>query len=132
MFANLVERLTCRTTGTMRGALRLRTGLLPPTGAIWRGPPEAVTMTFDKTTGKLIKLCTGFGMDRQVGNTRGATGVMAASMIAGEEPSDWDLYPAPAVVARFFGRPLKAIAETNLTFTPAQRRSLKRGIGLKA
>ena len=91
-------RFTCRTTGTMRGPLRLRSGTLPPTGQTLRGPPEAVTVTFNRR-GQVTKLCTGFCMDRQVGNTRGATGVMTAAMVAGQPPSDWDLYPAPAVIA---------------------------------
>jgi hypothetical protein len=110
-------RLTCRVTGTMRGALRLRDGNLPPTGKALKCPPEAVTIAFDEA-GKVVKLCTGFCMDRQVGNTRGATGVMAAAMVAGQPPSDWDIYPAPAVIARFFGRPVTALKETKAVLAP--------------
>lgn len=110
-------RLTCRVTGSMRGALRLRDGDLPPTGKTLKCPPEAVTIAFDEK-GKVVKLCTGFVMDRQVGNTRGATGVMAAAMVAGQPPSDWDIYPAPAVIARFFGRPVTALKETKAVLAP--------------
>lgn len=110
-------RLSCRVTGTMRGALRLRSGNLPPTGKSMKCPPEAVTISFDRK-GQVTKLCTGFCIDRQVGNTRGATGVMAAAMVAGQPPSDWDLYPAPAVIARFFGRPVPALNEVKAVLAP--------------
>ena len=75
--SNTVVRCTCRVRGTMRGELRLRSGVLPPTGVSMRCPPEAVSMTFDMRTGKLIKLCTGFALDRLVGNTRGRSAAAA-------------------------------------------------------
>ena len=66
-------------------------------------------MTFDAATGKLTKLCSGFTMDRLVGNTRGLCGVMAAAVIAGKPPSEWDIYPPSVVVQRFFGRSVKQL-----------------------
>jgi hypothetical protein len=111
-------RLTCRTTGTMRGELRLRKEVLPPSGKTMRCPPEAVSMTFDRATGKVIKLCTGFAMDRLVGNTNGCTGVLAAAVIAGQPPSDWELYPPVAVVQRVFGRPVAQLKEAESFLAP--------------
>jgi hypothetical protein len=111
-------RLTCRTTGTMRGELRLRKEILPPTGKTMRCPPEAVSMTFDRATGKVVKLCTGFAMDRLVGNTNGCTGVLAAAVIAGQPPSDWELYPPVAVVQRVFGRPVAQLKEAESFLAP--------------
>ena len=110
-------RVTCRVTGTMRGALRLRDGTLPPTGKRWLGPPETISMTFTPL-GKVQKLCTGFCMDRQVGNTKGSTGVLAAALVAGQALSDWDLYPAPAVWNRFFGRPIAPLLESKSVLAP--------------
>ena len=110
-------RVTCRVTGTMRGALRLRDGTLPPTGKRWLGPPETISMTFTPL-GKVQKLCTGFCMDRQVGNTKGSTGVLAAALVAGQALSDWDLYPAPAVWNRFFGRPIPPLLESKSVLAP--------------
>lgn len=66
---------------------------------------EAITMTFDERTGSLTKLCSGFTMDRLVGNTEGFCGVMAAATVAGKPPSDWEVYPPTQVIKRFFGRP---------------------------
>ncbi|KAL7580387.1 hypothetical protein ACA910_004412 [Epithemia clementina (nom. ined.)] len=113
----LTIRITCRVTGTMRGALRLRDGTLPPTGKRMKCPPETASITFNQN-GKVVKLCTGFCMDRQVGNTKGSTGVMAAALVAGQAPSDWDLYPAPAVLNRFFGRPVEPILESKSVLAP--------------
>ena len=110
-------RISCRVTGTMRGALRLRTGTLPPTGKKLKEPPTTTSITFNRS-GKATKLLTGFCMDPQVGNTKGATGVMAAALVAGQAPSDWDLYPAPTVVKRFFGRPITALTESKTVLAP--------------
>jgi hypothetical protein len=75
-------------------------------------------MTFDPRTGKLKKLCSGFTMDRLVGNTKGLCGVMAAAVIAGSEPSIWDIYPPTVVAQRFFGRKPKQIEDASTTNTP--------------
>lgn len=73
-------------------------------------------MTFDADSGKLTKLCSGFTMDRLVGNTKGLCGVMAAATIAGKPPSDWELYPANTVVSRIFARPVKQLPEEQSNF----------------
>ena len=104
-------RCTARTVGTMRGSLRLRSETLPPTGKRMYCPPEAISMTFDAQTGLLTKLCSGFTMDRLVGNTAGLCGVMAAATVAGAPPSEWEIYPPAAVVSRFFGRTVKQLEE---------------------
>jgi hypothetical protein len=111
-------RVTCRVAGTMRGDLRLRSETLPPNGKRMFCPPEAISMTFDPQTGKLKKLCSGFTMDRLVGNTKGLCGVMAAAVIAGSEPSIWDIYPPTVVAQRFFGRKPKQIEDASTTNTP--------------
>jgi len=111
-------RLTCRATGTMRGELRLRNKVCPPSGQKMICPPEAITITFDPDTGKVVKLCTGFALDRLVGNTAGLTGAMAAATIAGEDISDWEVYPPTAVVQRFFGRPVRQLPETKAFLAP--------------
>ena len=111
-------RCTLRVTGTMRGELRLRSGTMPPTGKRMTCPPEGVSITFDVRTGKVIKLCTGFGLDRQVGNTGGTTGVMAAAAIAGQPVSDWEIYPPATVVARVFGRPAPQLPESKAFLAP--------------
>lgn len=111
-------RCTCRVTGSMRGELRLRSGVLAPTGVTMKCPPEAVSMTFDRSTGKLTKLCTGFVMDRLVGNTQGTSGVQAASVIAGEKVSGWDIYPPATVLSRVFARPAKPVPETTTYLAP--------------
>ena len=77
-------RLTARTVGTMRGELKLRSGSIVPNGKRMVCPPEAISVTFDPLTGKVTKLCSGFCMDRLVGNTNGLCGAMAAATIAGE------------------------------------------------
>ena len=73
-------------------------------------------MTFDESSGKLKKLCTGFCMDRLVGNTNGLCGVMAASTVAGKPPSEWEIYPPLNVVQRFFGRPVKQLPDEESNF----------------
>ena len=111
-------RLTCRVTGTMRGELRLRGEVLSPTGKTMKCPPEAVTMTFDLSTGKVTKIVSGFALDRLLGNTDGATGVIAAALVGGKKVSDWELYPAPTVLQRIFGRPVKQLPEPNNFLAP--------------
>jgi len=112
----LTVRLTVRTVGTMRGELRLRSETLAPNGVRMRCPPEAISMTFNKNTGKLSKLCSGFCMDRLVGNTGGLCGVMAAATVAGSPPSEWEIYPPATVVTRFFGRSVKQLQEPDKVF----------------
>ena len=112
----LTIRCTARTVGTMRGELRLRSETMPPNGVRMVCPPEAVSMTFDKKTGKLVKLCSGFTMDRLVGNTGGLCGVMAAATVAGSPPSEWELYPPATVVTRFFARSVKQLKEPEKIF----------------
>ncbi len=111
-------RCTCRITGTMRGALRLRDVILSPTGKTMICPPEGFSMTFDPDSGKLVKLCTGFAMDRLVGNTQGTTGVVAAAITGGQPISDWDIYPPATVLKRFFGRPVKPLPEVSNFLAP--------------
>ena len=107
----LTVRFTARTVGTMRGELRLRSETLEPNGVRMQCPPEAISMTFDRDSGKLTKLCSGFVMDRLVGNTGGLCGVQAAATVAGKPPSEWEVYPPSAVLARFFGRSVKQLQE---------------------
>ncbi len=114
----LTVRCTVRPVGVMRGPLRLRNELVQPNGKQWRGPPEAISFTFDSESGKVIKLCSGFAMDRLVGNTNGLCGVMAAATVAGVPPSDWEVYPIPTVLTRFFGRPVDPIAEVSTFLAP--------------
>jgi len=112
----LKVRFTARTVGTMRGELRLRSETMPPNGVRMVCPPEAISMTFDSATGKLVQLCSGFTMDRLVGNTGGLCGVMAAATVAGAPPSEWELYPPATVVTRFFGRSVKQLNEPEKVF----------------
>lgn len=114
----MTVRVTARTVGTMRGELRLRDQTLPPNGQQMRCPPEAISITFDPNSGKIVKLCTGFTMDRLVGNTNGLCGVMAAATVAGDPPSDWEIYPALTVAQRFFGRPVAQIGESTSFLAP--------------
>jgi hypothetical protein len=114
----LTIRATVRPVGVMRGPLRLRNELVQPNGKQLRGPPEAISLTFDADTGKVVKLCSGFAMDRLVGNTNGLCGVMAAATIAGAPPSDWEVYPLPAVISRFFGRPVDPVGEVSTFLAP--------------
>lgn len=111
-------RMTCRTTGTMRGELRLRDEILPPTGNIMTCPPEAVSMKFNLETGKVVKICSGFCMDRVVGNTDGTTGVIAAAITGGKPISDWEVYPPLTVLQRIFGRPEALIEEAKNFLAP--------------
>jgi hypothetical protein len=112
-------RCTMRVTGTMRGNLRLRDGVLPPTGRTMVCPPEAVTMVFENVADdpKLVKLCT-FVMDNGVGNTEGTTGVMAASIIAGKRVSPWEISPPWTVITRFVGRPIPPAEKKNVFLAP--------------
>ena len=114
----LTVRVTARVVGTMRGQLRLRTETLEPTGRRMVCPPEAITMTFDPLSGKVVKLCAGFTMDRLVGNTRGLCGVLAAATCAGAPPSEWETYPPSVVVKRFFGRTVRQLEEPRTFVAP--------------
>ena len=109
-------RFTARTVGTMRGRLRLRGETLEPNGKRMICPPEAISLTFDRKTGKVVKLVSGFCMDRLVGNTGGLCGVQAAAAIAGAPPSEWEIYPPATVLSRFFGRSVKQIKEPETVF----------------
>ena len=102
-------RCTLRTVGTMRGELRLRNEVLPPNGQRMVCPPEAVSITLDASSGIVVQLCSGFVMDRLVGNTQGLCGVLGAATIAGAPPSDWEIYPPTVVLSRFFGRTVKQL-----------------------
>ena len=113
-----VVRMTCRTTGTMRGELRLRDEILPPTGNIMSCPPEAVSIKFNLETGKVVRICSGFCMDRVVGNTDGTTGVVAAAITGGKPISDWEVYPPLTVLQRIFGRPEAPIEEAKNFLAP--------------
>jgi len=114
----LTVRLTARTVGTMRGELRLRNEILPPNGKRMVCPPESISMTFDPDTGLLQRLCTGFTMDRSVGNTGGLCAVKAAATVAGAPPSEWEIYPPAQVVRRFFARPEKTRDEPDVFLAP--------------
>jgi hypothetical protein len=111
-------RMTCRIVGTMRGELRLRDTVLAPTGNTMRCPPEAFSMTVDMETGNIVKLCTGFCLDRLVGNTEGTTGVVAAAITGGQPISDWEIYPPATVLKRFFGRPVQPLPEVTNFLAP--------------
>ena len=114
----LTVRFTARTVGTMRGDLRLRSETIPPNGKRMVCPPEAISMTFDGKTGKLVKLCSGFCLDRLVGNTAGLCGVQAAATVAGAPPSEWEIYPPASVVGRFFSRSVKQLDEPSEFLAP--------------
>lgn len=114
----LTVRLTARTVGNMRGSLRLRNEIVQPNGRQMVCPPEAISITFDENTGKVIKLCSGFAMDRLVGNTGGLCGVMAAATVAGVPPSDFEVYPIPVVIGRFLGRPTRPLMEPKSYLAP--------------
>jgi hypothetical protein len=117
--STVTVRCTCRVIGTMRGELRLRNNIiLAPTGLTMRCPPEAMTISFHKNTGKVIKLCTGFVLDRFIGNTKGTTGVQAACIIAGEDISIWDIYPPMTIINNIFARPTKPIQDETTTLSP--------------
>ena len=114
----LTVRCTVRPVGVMRGPLRLRNELVPPNGKQWRGPPEAISITFDAESGKVAKLCSGFAMDRLVGNTNGLCGVLAAATVAGVPPSEWEVNAIPTVISRFFGRPVDPLGEVSTFLAP--------------
>jgi len=105
----VIVRCTLRTVGTMQGELRLRDEVLPPNRKRMICPPEALTMELDASSGLVVKMCSGFVMDRLVGNTRGLCNVMAAATIAGVPPSEWEIYPPAVVISRFFGRSIKQL-----------------------
>ena len=102
----------------MRGPLRLRNEVLQPNGKQMVCPPEAISITFDGQNGKVKKICSGFTMDRLVGNTAGLCGVMAASTVAGTPPSPFEIYPATTVVSRFFARPVRQLTEPKSYLAP--------------
>jgi hypothetical protein len=107
--STVTVRCTLRTVGTMRRELRLRNQVLPPNGKRMVCPPEALTLRLDASSGLVVQMCSGFVMDRLVGNTAGLCGVMAAATIAGAAPSEWEMYPPTVVISRFFGRTLKQL-----------------------
>ena len=111
-------RCTVRPVGAMRGALQLRSETVEANGKQWRGPPEAISMTFDESSGKLVKLCSEFVLDRFVGNTNGLCGVKAAATVAGVPPPAWEVYPITAVLSKFFGRPTPAFEEPSNFLAP--------------
>lgn len=111
-------RCTVRPVGTMTQQLRLRNKVVPPTGKIWRGPPESISMTFDPKNGKVVKLCSEFVIDRQCGNTNGLCGVKAAAFVAGVPPNDFEIYPALVVIDRFFARSLEPLDEPTTFLAP--------------
>jgi hypothetical protein len=90
--------------GPRQGILRLRRGsLIPPTNEIQtiECPPEAVSITIDKETGKITRLCTDFVMDATVGNTDGCTNVAAVACSAGYRPyTMYDRYPPAQIYLR--------------------------------
>ena len=57
-------------------------------------------------------------MDRCIGNTQGTTGVQAASIIAGEDISIWDLYPPMTIVRNVLARPAPPVRESSMTVSP--------------
>lgn len=114
---SMTVRLTARTVGTMRGELRLRSEVLPPNGQALSCPPEAISITFSDE-GKVTKLCSGFVMDRLVGNTGGLCGVMAAATIGGAPPTDWEVYPPTTVLARLIGRPVPQLTDVGSFLAP--------------
>lgn len=113
----MTVRLTARTVGTMRGELRLRGESLDPNGKTMLCPPEAISMTF-ANNGEVTKICSGFTMDRLVGNTGGLCGVMAAATVAGAPPTDWEVYPATTVLNRFFARPVQQLTDVGSFLAP--------------
>jgi len=108
-------RFTARVVGTMRNELKLRKETIPPNGKRMVCPPESISITFDEA-GLVSKLCAGFTMDRQVGNTRGLCGVRAAAVIAGSPPSEFDLFPPYFVIQRFFSRTVRQLNDVDGAF----------------
>ena len=113
----MTVRLTARTMGYMRGPLRLRNDVLQPNGKQMVCPPEAISITFGKN-GKVKKICSGFTMDRLVGNTGGLCGVMAAATIAGSPPSPIEIYPLTSVFSRFLARPVRQLSDPKTFLAP--------------
>lgn len=105
-------RCTCRVSGTMLGGLRLRDGTLPPNGKEMQCPPEGVSIDIDPVTGLVTKICSGFCLDRFVGNTNGLTGVQAASIIAGKDISAFENLPVTTVLYSVVSRPAKKLGES--------------------
>lgn len=95
-------RCTCRVIGTFQEGLRLRNEILSPNGKVMVCPPEGISMTFDPVTMKVIRLCTGFCLDRQVGNTGGCTGIQGASAIAGKPMTTWKNLPVESAMSEVF------------------------------
>jgi len=110
-------RLTTRSTGTLRGALRLRDQTLPPNGQTLVCPPEGVSVSFDNS-GKVVKIIRDVVLDRLVGTTEGTTGVLAAAVTAGEAVSDWQIYPPLTVLGRVFARPGTPLQEPKTFLAP--------------
>ena len=110
-------RLTARTTGNMRGPLRLRKDVLQPNGKRMVCPPEAISITFGRN-GLVKKICSGFAMDRLVGNSAGLCGIMAAATIAGTPPSPFEIYPITTVVSQLFDRPQRQLEEPKSFLAP--------------
>jgi len=111
-------RFTVRTVGTMRGPLRLRDDMIPPNGRRMICPPESISMTFDPETGLLDKMCSGFVLDRRVGNTEGLVGVKAAAAWAGVPPSGFETDPPLVVISNFFARPVNPVPELEEYLAP--------------
>ena len=95
-------RCTCRVIGTLQEGLRLRNEILSPNGKVMVCPPEGISMTFDPVTMKVIRLCTGFCLDRQVGNTGGCTGIQGASVVAGKPMTTWKNLPVESAMSEVF------------------------------
>ena len=113
----MTVRLTARVTGNMRGPLRLRNDVLAPNGKRMVCPPEAISISFGRN-GLVTKICSGFAMDRLVGNTGGLCGIMAAATIAGAPPSPFETYPITTVVGRLFARPQRQLQEPKSFLAP--------------
>lgn len=115
----MTVRITCRTVGNMRGELRLRDDeVVLPNGKQMVCPPEAISITFNKATGQIKKLCSGFVMDRLVGNTGGVCGTMAAATVAGQPPADYEIMPLSTCVSRLVGRPTRPLMEPKSYLAP--------------
>lgn len=95
-------RCTCRVIGTLQEGLQLRDEVLSPNGRIMICPPEGISLTFDPVSMKVTKLCTGFCLDRQVGNTGGCTGIQGASVIAGKPMATWKNLPKETALLEVF------------------------------
>lgn len=93
----ITVRFTTLVVGTFRGApLRLRSKILEPNGKVMMCPPTSVSITYatrGANKGKIIKLVNDMVMDRGFGNTMGLSGIAGAAVVAGEGPSDWEVFP---------------------------------------